>query len=105
MTPVTGSRGPTNPVIRITPGSVTRSQQRQTGSVQTNLFGETLNDLAAGFCRHMRELAAELRAEIGEERRISGDKDDPVIGNPIEGVVTPKPKKTQNSLLNWLKTI
>ena len=32
----------------------------------------------------MRQLADELRAETGEEQRISGDKDDPVIGNPIE---------------------
>ena len=26
----------------------------------------------------------ELRVETGEERRISGDKDDPVTGNPVE---------------------
>ena len=32
----------------------------------------------------MRQLADELRAETGEERRISGDEDDPVTGNPIE---------------------
>ena len=44
-TPVTGSRGPTDPVIRISPGSVPRSQQRRTGSVQTNLFGGTLIQL------------------------------------------------------------
>ena len=84
MTPATGSRGPTDPVIRITPGSVPRSQPRRPGSVQTNLFGETPDDPAAGFCRHMRQLADELRAETGEERRISGDEDDPVTENPIE---------------------
>ena len=27
---------------------------------------------------------AELRAETGEERRISGDEDDPVTENPVE---------------------
>ena len=32
----------------------------------------------------MRQLADELRAETGEERRISGDEDDPVTGNPVE---------------------
>ena len=32
----------------------------------------------------MRQLADELRAELGEERRISGDEDDPVTGNPVE---------------------
>ena len=84
MTPAIGSRGPTDPVIWITPSSVTRSQQRRTGSVQTNLFGGTPDDPAAGFRRHMRQLAAELRVETGEERRISGDEDDPVTENPVE---------------------
>ena len=32
----------------------------------------------------MRQLADELQAETGEERRISGDEDDPVTGNPVE---------------------
>ena len=32
----------------------------------------------------MRQLADELRAETGEERRISGDEDDPVTGIPVE---------------------
>ena len=32
----------------------------------------------------MRQLADELRAETGEERRIFGDEDDPVTGNPVE---------------------
>ena len=32
----------------------------------------------------MRQLADELRVETGEERRISGDKDDPITGNPVE---------------------
>ena len=32
----------------------------------------------------MRQLAAELRAETGEERRILGDEDDPVTENPVE---------------------
>ena len=32
----------------------------------------------------MRQLADELRAETGEERRISGNEDDPATGNPVE---------------------
>ena len=84
MTPATGRRGPIDLVIWISPGSVPRSQPRRAGSVQTNLFGGTPDDPAAGFCRHMRQLADELRVETGKERRISGDEDDPVTGNPAE---------------------
>ena len=84
MTPATGSRGPTDLIIRISPGSIPRSQPRRVRSIQTNLFGGTPDDPAAGFRRHMRQLADELRAETGEERRISGDEDDPVTGNPVE---------------------
>ena len=84
VTPATGSRGSTDPIIRITSGSVTHSQPRGTESVQTNLFGGTPDDPAARFCCHMRQLAAELRAETGEERRISGDEADPVTGYPVE---------------------
>ena len=62
---------------------MTCSQQQRTGSVQTNLFGGTPDDPAAGFRRHMRQLAAELRAETGEERRVLGDEDDPVTRNPV----------------------
>ena len=83
-TPSTGSRRPTDPVIRITPGSVPRSQPKRPKSVEANLFGGNPDDPAAGFRRHMRQLGDELRAETGEERRISGDEDDPVIGNPVE---------------------
>ena len=32
-------------------------------------------------------MADELRAETGEERRISGDEDDPATGNPVEETV------------------
>ena len=85
-TPATGSRGPTDPVIRIPPGSVPQSQPRRAGSVQTNLFGGTPDDSATGFCCHMRQLADELRAETGEERRISSDEDDPATWNPVEEI-------------------
>ena len=34
----------------------------------------------------MLQLADQLRAETGEERRISGDEGDPVTGNPVEEV-------------------
>ena len=83
-TPATGSREPTDPVIRITPSSVPRSQPRRPGSVQANLFGGDPDDPAAKFCHHMRQLAEELRAETSEERRISGDEDDPATRNPVE---------------------
>ena len=83
-TPATRSRGPTDPVIRIPPDSVPQSQLRRAGSVQTNLFGGTPDDPASGFRRHMRQLADELRVETGEERRISGDEDDPATGIPVE---------------------
>ena len=83
-TPATGSRGLTDPVIRITPSSVPRSQLRRPGSVQANLFGGDPDDPAAGFRHHMRQLADELQAETSEERRISGDEDDPATGNPVE---------------------
>ena len=83
-TPATGSRRPTDPVIRISLDSVPRSQPRRAGSVQTNLFGGTPDDPAAGFRRHLRQLADELRAEMGEEQRIFGDEDDPITGNPVE---------------------
>ena len=82
--PATESQGPTDPVIRITPGSVPRSQPRRPGSVQANLFGGNPDDPAAGFRCHMRQLVDELRAETGEEQRISRDEDDPVTGNPVE---------------------
>ena len=40
----------------------------------------------------MRQLADELRAETGEERRISGDEDDLATGNPVEEIaVEPGP--------------
>ena len=84
MTPATGTQGPTDPVIRISPGPVPRSQSRRAGSIQTNLFGETLDDPAARFRHHMRQLADELQAETSEERRISGDEDDSVTENPVE---------------------
>ena len=74
VTPATGSRGPTNPVIRISPGSVPRSQQKRTGSVQTNLFGGTPDDPAAGFCCHMRQLAAELRRRRARSGGFQGMK-------------------------------
>ena len=83
-TPATESRGPTDPVIRIPSSSVPRSQPKRPGSVQANLFGGDPDDPAAGFRHHMRQLADELRAETGEERRISDDEDNPATGNPVE---------------------
>ena len=77
------SRSPTDPVNRITLGSIMRSQQRQTGSVQTNLFGGNLDDPAVGSCRHIRQLEAELREQTGEERRVSKGKDDLVADNLV----------------------
>ena len=78
MTPTTGSLGPTDPVIQITPGSVTWSRQRRTGSVQTNLFGGTPDDPAAGFRHRVRELAAELKEQAEETRSDFEGEDNPV---------------------------
>ena len=50
----TGSRGPIDPVIRITPSSVPHSQPRRPGSIQANLFGGDPDDPTAGFRHHMR---------------------------------------------------
>ena len=49
-----------------------------------NLFGGNPEDPAAGFRCHVRQLAAKLRAEIGEDRRISEGEDDPVADDPVE---------------------
>ena len=76
--PATGSRGLTDPVIQITPGSITRSQQRQTGSIQTNLFSGTPDDPVVGFCRRVKEMAAELREQVEATRSGSEGEDDPV---------------------------
>ena len=73
---------------------MTQSQRRRTGSIQTNLFGRNPDDLAAGFRRHMRQLAAELRAKIEEERRISGDEDDPVTNDPVEEATEDEDEET-----------
>ena len=78
MTPATGSWGPTDPVIQITPGSVTRSQQRRTGSVQTNLFGGTPDYPATGLRCRVREMAAELRDQAEATQSGSDGEDDPV---------------------------
>ena len=83
MTPTIGSRGLTDPVIQITLGSVTRSQQRRTGSVQTNLFGRTLDDPAAGFHRRVREMAAE-QMEQEEATQSGSEREDDLVDNPEE---------------------
>ena len=80
----------------MTPGFVTRSQQHRTGFVQTNLFGGTPDNPTAGFRRHMTQLAAELRVEIEEERRVSGDEDDPITGNPVEEEVADKEEEDED---------
>ena len=75
---------------------MTRSQQQRTGSVQTNLFGGTPDDPAAEFRRHMRQLAAKLRAETGEEWRVSRDEDDPITGNPVEEEAADEEKENED---------
>ena len=77
-TPATGSQGPTGPIIRITPGSVTRSRRRRIGSVQTNLFGGTPEEPIEGFCRWMKEQIAQ-QVELSEEAQSSSKgEEDPV---------------------------
>ena len=78
MTPATRSRGPTDPVIWITPDSVTWSQQRRTGSFQTNLFSGTPEDPVAGFRHRVRELAAKLEEQAKETRSGFEAEEDPI---------------------------
>ena len=54
-TPTTGSQGTTVSVTQTTPRSVTWSQQRGTGSVQTNLFGEPRVGMAETIRRRVWE--------------------------------------------------
>ena len=83
-TPATGSRGPTDPVVQITSGSITRSQRRRTGSVQANLFGVAQEELVEGFRRWVRDQIAQ-RAELAEEARsVSKAEEDPVGGEDKE---------------------
>ena len=77
-TSATGSRGPTDPAIRITSGFVTRSQRRKTGSVQTSLFGGTSKDPAVGFRHRVKELAAEQAEQVEEIWSSSEAEEDPV---------------------------
>ena len=44
----------------------------------------------------MRQLAAKLQAETGEERRISGDEDDPITGNPVEEEATDEEEEDED---------
>ena len=48
-TPATGRRGPIDPVIRITPSSIPRSQPRRPGSVQASCLAETRMIPLPGF--------------------------------------------------------
>ena len=77
-TPTTGSRGPTDPVIRITPGSVTRSWRRRTGSIQANLFGEAQEEPVEGFCQWVQDQIAQRAEPAKEARSVSEGEDDPV---------------------------
>ena len=78
--PTTGSQGPTAPVVRITPGLVTWSQRRGTGSIQTNLFGGTREDSAEGFCRWMREQQVEREEQV-EEVWSSSELEEDLVSN------------------------
>ena len=77
-TPAIGSRGPTDLVIRITPGSVARSRRRRTGSIQANLFGEAQEEPVEGFCRWVQDPIAQRTEPAEEARSVSKGEDDPV---------------------------
>ena len=78
VTPTTGSRGPMASVVRITAGSVTWSQWRRTGSIQTNLFGGTREDPATRFCRWMKEQMVEEEEQMEEIVSSKEEEEDPV---------------------------
>ena len=77
-TPTSGSQGPTAPVVRTTPGSVTRSQRRGPGSIQTNLFGGTRDDPAARLRQWMREQRVRCEEQVEEISSSFQSKKDPV---------------------------
>ena len=82
-TPATGSQEPTDPVVWITPGSITRSQRRGTGSVQTNLFGRTREDPSARFRQWMRKSQAQREEQV-EEVWSSSEAEEDTIDNSEE---------------------
>ena len=45
----------------------------------------------------MRQLAAKLRAETGEERRVSRDEDDPLTGNPVGEEATDEEEEDEDN--------
>ena len=73
--PTTGS---TAPVVRTIPGSITRSQRRGLGSIQTNLFGGTRDDPAAGFCQLVKEQQVRREEQVEEILSSSESEEDPV---------------------------
>ena len=75
---VTGSRGPTDPVIRITLGLISRSQRRRTGSIQANLFGEAQEEPVEGFCQWVRDQIAQQAKPTKEAQSGSEGEEDPV---------------------------
>ena len=77
-TSATGSQRLTDPVVRITPGSVTQSQRRGTRSVQTNLFGGTRKDPSARFRQWMRKSQAQWEEQAEEVWSSSKAEEDPV---------------------------
>ena len=79
--PTTGSQGSTAPVVWTTPGSVTRSQQRGSGSVQANLFGGTRDDPTEGFCQRVRERQFRQEEQVEEILSSSEFEEDPVSDN------------------------
>ena len=79
-TPATGSQGPTDPVVRITPGSITWSQRKRTGSIHANLFGVAPEEPMEGFRRWVRDQIVQ-RAEPAEEARSSSEGEEDLVGN------------------------
>ena len=88
-TPITGSQGTTVPATRTTPGSVTRSQRRGTGSVQTNLFGKPRVGMAEAICRRIWAHRARQEEPAKEALSSSESEEDPVEELPSSSKLNP----------------
>ena len=86
-TPTTNSRGTTILVTQTTLGSITQSQRKGTGSVQTNLFGEPRVGMAEAICERIRERRIRREEPVEEILSLSESEKDPVpdSSNSLEG--------------------
>ena len=100
---ITGSQGPTALVVRTTPGSITRSQRRGPGSVQTNLFGGTRDDPAAGLCQWVKEQQVRHEEQVEKISSSSESEEETVPSdrNSSEGEDEDSPLASTHRLVIW----